>query len=380
LAGGAIVGSLAAFRAWRNSKSFGPSAFRGGIVAVAIIVPALLCLGIWRSHLDGIGAPADLEAVGGIVAGLNGEGEQLDAEQGAEVQRRFIEVFASQQLSNDAVSRQFNAFTYSIRDLFTEPYRLSTAGLFASFAVWWTVLLAAVLRGSDRARWGLVACGIALTAAAYVFALYLRYRYTAGEYGLALSSYMRYVHTVALPMVIASFAPLLPGFRSSDAEPAWSIGGRRAPLASLLAVLGLVVLYVFETPYLRPVYERNPAVELRQQLEPAAAAISASAGRSRVWVYLPNDRPNQFVGRLIQYLLAPTPAHVEREAEYFARRREEVLEEWAGFAYVWVPAELEPHVAEQFAEITGLPATDRLFVVAHDTSNDVRLRRVDEKL
>jgi hypothetical protein len=377
LACAAILGSLAACRMWRDSGRFAPSAVKGGIAAIAIVVPAVLSLGLWQWHLDRIGAPADLEAVGGIVSGLHGEGDQLDPQQGAELTRRFIEVFNSQQLSNDAVSRQFNAFTYSIRDLFTEPYRLSTAGLFAIFAVWWAVLLTLVLRGWDRWRWGVVACGIALTAAAYIFALYLRYRYTAGEYGLNLSSYMRYVHTVALPMLIASFAPLLPAFRSLDADRAWIVVGR-VPLASFLAVLGCVGLYILETPYLRPVYEKNSAGELRSQLEQLAAPISASAGRSRVWVYLPNDYPNQFVGRLLQYLLAPTPAYVERDAEYFTRDPADVFEKWAGFDYVWVPAELEPRVAERFAEITGLPLTERFFVVSHDASGESRLRRVTE--
>ncbi|HEX7235719.1 MAG TPA: hypothetical protein VF405_02085, partial [Gammaproteobacteria bacterium] len=194
------------------------------------------------------------------------------------------------------------------------------------------------------------------------------------------SSYMRYVHTVALPMLIVSFAPLLPAFRSVDAAHAWVIAGRRIPLASVLAVLGCAALYTFETPYLRPVYERNRVVQMREQLEPLTAPISAVAGRSRVWVYLPNDYPNQFVGRLIQYLLAPTPAHVERDAQYFARDRAEVLENWAGFDYVWLPAEIEPQIAGQFSEIAGLPLTERLFVVSHDAASETRLLRVAEKL
>jgi hypothetical protein len=378
LAGAGILGALVVSRAWRDSGRLSSGIAIGGLVVIAITLPALLSLGAWQWHLDRIGAPADLEAVGGIVAGLSGEGEQLDPEQGAEVTRRFLEIFTHQQLSNDGVSRQFNAFTYSIRDLFTDPYRLSTAGLFVVFVIWWLGLLLIVLRGWDRWQWGIIAGGIALTSAAYVFALYLRYRYTAGEYGLALSSYMRYVHTVALPMLIVSFAPLLPAFRTTGAERAWSIAGRRAPLASVIAAMGCAALYVFEPPYVRPVYEQSLGGELRSQLEPVAAAISASAGRSPVWVFLPGDSPNQYIGRLVQYLLAPTPARVERDPDYFARDEADILERWAGFRYVWFPAMLEAPAADRFVEITGLPLTEGLFAVSVDPSGGVRLQRLVE--
>jgi hypothetical protein len=269
------------------------------------------------------------------------------------------------------VSRQFNAFTYSIRDLFADRYRLTTFGLFVTFFIWWTALVVFVLRGLERWKWGTVAAGVAFTGAAYITALYFTYR-SAGEYGLLLSSYIRYVHTVALPMLIVSFAPLLPAFRSEQEQP-WRIAGRSLQVRPFLALVACIGLYVFETPYLRPVFEKNAGIPLRQELEPITASIRSAVGRSSVWLYLPNDLPNGFVGHLLQYLMAPTPTYVERDKSFLERSPEEAFAEWSRFDYVWLPTEIDPALANRFEEIAGMPLTDRLFTVSSDDSGKTPL-------
>jgi hypothetical protein len=373
LAAAGILGLLAWLHSWERSGRLLTSAGRALLMAIIITLPAVLCLRVWEWHLDRIGMPTDLEAVGGIVSGLEPGSDRVDADQGAEITRRFVEVFAEQQLSNDGVSRQFNAFSYSIRDLFTDHYRLSTLGLFVAFSIWWIGLTVFVLRGSERRTWAIVASGVALTGIAYIVALYLTYRFAAGEYGLVISSYTRYVHTVALPMLIASFAPLFPAFRRSEQERTWRLFGSVVPPHSLLALVGCIGLYVFETPYLRPVFEKNAVVTLRPELEPLTSAIHSAVGRSSVWLYLPNDHENGFVGHLFQYLMAPTPTHVERQKDFIERAPARVFEDWSKFDYVWLPAELAPDVAERFVEVADVTLTDRLFVVSTDESGKTRL-------
>lgn len=376
LAAAGVLGLLVALRSWQHSGRPLTSAARAALMVVILVIPAVLCLRVWEWRLDRIGAPADLEAVGGIVSGLTAASEQADADQGAEITRRFLEVFSKQQLSNDEVSRQYNAFTYPIRELFTDRYRLSTLGLFVVFSLWWIGLMSFALRGSERWTWGIVACGVALTGAAYIIALFLTYRYASGEYGLLLSSYTRYVHTVALPMLIVCFAPLLPAFRPRAEERTWRVAGASISLHSILAVVGCIGLYVFETPYLRPVFEKNFVLDLRQELEPITRAVHSAVGRSSVWLYLPNDQENQFVGRLFLYLMAPTPTHLERDKTFLERDPEAVLEDWSDFDYVWLPTELEPALANRFAEVAGLPLSDRLFVVSTDEAGKTQLKPV----
>ena len=380
LAAGGALGLLVWVRSWQRSGHLVTSAGRALFMAVIITLPAVLFLQAWEWNLDRIGAPTEFEAVGGIVSGLTGEREQVDPEQGAEITRRFLEVFTEQQLSNDRVSHEFDAFSYLIRDQFTDRYRLSTLGLFVIFSIWWIGLTIFVLRGSERWTWGIVASCVALTGIAYIFSLYLTYRFAAGEYGLRISSYTRYVHTVALPMLIVSFAPLLPAFRRREQERTWRIAGKLIPAASILALVGCIGLYVFETPYLRPSFQRNAVLDIRQELEPITMAVRSAVGRSSVWLYMPKDQANGFVGRLLQYLLAPTPTHVERDKTFLDRPPGEVLEDWSKFDYVWLPTQLEPEVANRFVDVAGLPLTERLFVVSTDESGRTRLTPITSRL
>jgi hypothetical protein len=378
LAAAGILGALIWVQSWRSFGRPVTSAVRALCMVALITLPSIVALRAWEWHLDHMNMPSDLEAVGGVVDGLNSD--RVDAEQGAEITRRFLEVFSEQQLSNDRVSREFNSFRYATRDLYTDSYRLSTLGLFVAFSIWWIGLTVLVLLGSERRTWGIVACGVALIGTAYIVALYLTYRFAAGESGLLLSSYTRYVHTIALPMLIVCFAPLLPAFRGREPERSWRVRGRSVPLPSVLALAGCVALYVFETPYLRPVFERNSVLALRLEVEPMAGAVHSLVGRSSVWLYLPGDLGNGFVGHLFQYLMAPTPTYVERSKEFLERAPDAVLEDWSKFDYVWLPAELEPEIADRFVEVAGLPLTERLFVVTTDESGRAQLRPLGSRL
>jgi hypothetical protein len=188
------------------------------------------------------------------------------------------------------------------------------------------------------------------------------------------------VQTIALPMLIVCFAPLLPAFRGREPERTWPVLGRSVPLYSSLALAGCVALYVFETPYLRPVFERNFILQLRVEVEPLAGAVHSVVGRSSVWLYLPSDMENGFAGHLFQYLMAPTPTHVERSKEFLEREPNAVLADWSKFDYVWLPAEIEPETADRFVEVAGLPLTERLFVVSTDESGKTQLRSLSSQL
>lgn len=363
LAAAGVLGALAWYRSWQVTLRPVRAAASSAGSMVVLVMPALVCLALWNWHLNAIGAPADLQAVGGIVSGFAESSTALEPGTGPEITRRFLEVFNEQQLANDGVSRQFNAFSYGIKDLFTEPFRLTTMGVFITYLIWWAALLTFVLRGVERRIWAIVAGGIAFTAAAYIGALYLSYRFASGEYGLELSSYTRYVNTIVLPMLIVSLAPLLPAYRPPGREVGWKIAGRELKLRAMLATAACIGLYVVETPYLRPLYEPNPEIGLRMQLEPITESLANMAGRSRVWVYLPNDMPNLFVGELLQYLLAPAPAYVERDDRFFERAPNQVFSAWTDFGYVWLPSELPPEQGERFTEVTGFSPDERIFSV-----------------
>jgi hypothetical protein len=364
LAASGIIGLLLFYRSLEQKRRVLPSVAIGFSAVVLAAFTILSALQLWEWRLDRIGAPADREAVNEIVSGVADRDGAIASDQDAEKTRRFLEIFVGQQLSNDAVSRGFNAFSYNIRGLYTEPFRLSTLGFMVAYVLWWVVLLTLALRGRDRRSWGLIAAGTGLTAVVYICAVYLTYRFAMGEAGLRMSSYMRYVHTIVPPLVVVSIAPLLPAFRNSELQPSLQVGDRRLTLPAMLMTVACVALYVFETPYLRPVFQSNLVVPLRQELEPTVATIRDVVQSSSVWVYLPNDRPNGFIGQVIQYLFSPTSAVVEREPAFLNQNSLAVLSAWSEFGYVWIAGDLEPAVAERFVQISGQELRGRLFEVS----------------
>ena len=186
------------------------------------------------------------------------------------------------------------------------------------------------------------------TAAGYLTLLYLSYTFPFIERGAELPSYVRYANSVTLPMILLALAPLLPGFRSVVKEREPRPESRGTHLRAALFAVALAALWIFETPYLRPLVTANPSVELRRELEPTAAAIRQEAQGGRSGIYLPQDQPNGFIGRL-EYLLAPTAASVQRSATFFEQERSAITGEWQKFKYVWIPVAPSPELVARLA-------------------------------
>ena len=233
LVAAAIMAALYARRVWPTSTAYARVA-RPAAVFLCLIVPAWIGIQAWSWNRDHVGAAEDVQSVGGIVSGLASAAGDVDPTS-AEIGRRFVDVFFNQQLSNDAVSWRFNAFSYDIRVLFTDRFRLTTATLLLAVVAW--SILVATLVLTPQARWtfGIIACGFLANAAGYIVILYFSYRFAFGDRALELSSYTRYVHTVALPLALCAFAPLLPAFR--EGRHFSGLDHRGAPRASARRVV-----------------------------------------------------------------------------------------------------------------------------------------------
>jgi hypothetical protein len=375
LGAAAIIAVLYTWRAWRV-RATKPRVARTAAVLLALMAPAWISVETWSWNRDYVGSAKDTYSVGGIVSGLiSGSG---DDSKDAEISRRFFEVFFSQQLSNDALSRQFNEFTYGIRDLYTDRFRLTTATLFLVFVAWSIVLSLVVLKAEARWTFGIVACGFLAIAAGYIATLYFSYGFAFDDRGLELPSYSRYVHTVVLPLALCAFAPLLPAFRQSGDRPPWNIAGRPVPRHLTLFGMALVALYVLEPPYLRPLVRPNERIAVREAFEPAARAIQAAVGRAHLWLYLPQDWPNGFVGRMLQYLLTPTRVSVERSAQFLQRPEQEIHTAWTGVDYIWIPLPLPDEIASDWARLAAGAPPAGLFTVRSTANGVVEISPVTE--
>lgn len=378
LAAAGIIVAITLYDIWRKrSLEIGRGAWQAVAALLILIGPAALGVQAWNVNRDRIDTGHDLQAVGSIARGLSGE-TGADPAIRAEVTRRFVDVVLHQQLSKNELMRGYHVWSYPIRDLFTDRFRLTTASLFGIYVVWWLVFVRFVLSAESRVTWGITAAGILVTAIGYVGSLYLFYWTTPNERAVLLSSYLRYVHSIALPMALLCFAPLLPAFGQPLHLGDWRLASRRPSVAGSLFAAALAAMYVFETPYLKPIYHRNNIEGLRRQLEPATQIIQRQIGRSSLWVYLPKDMPNRFIGELMQYLLSPTPTTIERSPAFLEQGLADIVARWKDFDYIWFPNGLEPAEATKLESLLGAQsATGRMYRVEPGTSGTVTVSAIE---
>ncbi len=376
ISGAAILAALFCWRALERARPRSGLLKTGAAFAV-LLAPVLLCAQVWSWNRDAVGAPREVYSLSGIVGGIAGGTAAADAARDAELTRRLTEVFFDQQLSNGSATWEQNEYTYGMRDLFTDSYRLTTFGLLVAFALWWVLIAYRVLTPESRSSWLLVAGGVLVTAIAYIASLHLSYRFAFGERGLALPSYLRYVHVVALPMFLLSFCPLLPAFRRTERERVWHIREWTVPQRAALCAAAVAACYVLETPYLQRILEPNPKIDVRTALEPLLEDIRADVGTSRLWIYYPTDTGNGFNGRVVQFLLAPTPAAIERSPQFFENDAASVAASWRESEYVWIATPLTPEASAGLARFSA-DATAGLYHVRRSRSGDIMLEAIGD--
>jgi hypothetical protein len=169
----------AAPRSWRpsfaGSCSYPNTRVRSGQASAALavlIAPTLLAVQVWSWNRDAVGAARDVQSVDGIVSEMARQAAAgSDSVRDGEIARRFVEVFFAQPLSNTPVTWNFNEFSYGIRQLFTDSYRLTTFAC-SSFSCSGGRDCLRRAGGESRRKWLLVASSVLMTAIAYIAALH----------------------------------------------------------------------------------------------------------------------------------------------------------------------------------------------------------------
>ncbi len=327
-------------------------------------VTLVLCLSIlfvWNSNRDSLAVEAgEGEAASLLGSIVSGQSVLTDRQQ-QELTRRFVEVLMHQQISKDEVSAQYNAFSYPIMSAFTERFRLTTFSmlgfsLIAIFLAWYALLAKEI-----RLRWLVASLSTWLTGVVYIAGLYLGYRYASkSDYDLLLSSYVRYSHSMLLPIALFCFSPLLPLFEGAQAKPV-KLGEKLfvEKRFFIFAIL-LLAMYVFESPYLRPLYSEQPPHEFRVQTEPITERMRELTGNSPLWVFFPNDVENGVLGQMLQYQLSPGRVHVEETSVRLLTDPDSLREELRNWEYIWV-ANKNPEFQPAIEALIGRGLGDGLF-------------------
>jgi len=309
---------------------------------LVIACPALLCAQLWVWNRDDVGSRLDVMSLQTVSAQLSNARQIVSSQHGSEITRRFTNVILRTQIGNNEGFRGWNEFTYAVRDSFASGHGLTALGLIAAFAVWWSLLLGTRITGPDRTAWGLLSGGMLATALGYLASLYLMYLIAFGDRGVLLPSYTRYVNTIALSMLLVSFAPLTPGFRRRSRESLTPVGNARLGAMGAAYALALLALYLAQRPPLYPVLRPNPEDETRQHWEILVRQVQILIGDSATWVYLPDDDRARFTERVIKYLLAPVPVRIERSESFWRQDVSAILAAWKGSRYIWVPPPIDP--------------------------------------
>jgi hypothetical protein len=337
-------------------------------------IAALLCLvvltpavgvGSWQLRvalLEGDEPPRSVWGIGSRM--LSPEDHEVD--QSTLVARRFLEVFLSQPMSRSEASESRNAFNYSymVWSERRDRPRLSTLGWLGFYALASGLALLCLRGGELRRSISLVTPYLLGIFGIYTLVL-LRVYATDEGHGTLLSSYVRYMNTVLLPMILLSLAWFLPAM--SSGRPGVRLRWR-API--LLAALA--ALYAVETPYFEPLYAPRPHLDFRRLTEPWTDHIAAQIkpGRS-LFVYVPRQYGSSARWALT-YQLTPVPITLRSQLP-----DDEAVREALSHDYLWI-FETTPDLAEKLPKtVAGAsPEARAVYRVEHRPGGEVVLVKV----
>ena len=280
----------------------------------------------------------------------------------------FLDVIVDQQLSKDEILLEhYNEYSYRLKRLYTDTFRITPLVFFIMY-----VLLSIVLitNQSSEVRIEIIILLLVgmVTLIIYSGIIYLTYPllYSA-DHALNLKSFLRYFHTIILPLFIVGMGLLTPAFhRDLHIE----VLGSPISLSALFFGVGMFLLYTFEPPYLRPFYTpaifeqypRNIALRWRQDTEILTEKVRDQTGMKRLWVHLPlqdngsnNLYNHSFMATVIRYQMTPTPTSVERSPNFMERPTGEIVEIWKNFNFLWFPVLDDSKTSKLFEEKFGIP-------------------------
>jgi hypothetical protein len=338
------------------------------VFPAATLIVCIFILAAWNSNRNAISLPDTGGSTGTVAAKLLDQESIFDEAQQTELKRRFVEVVLHQQIGKDELSARYNAFSYPLMTMYTDAFRLTTASLLGLSLIALMLVWHFYLALEFRRSWAIMTGCTWLTAIAYIGVLYFGYRYVSGnQNGFELSSYIRYAHSMLLPVFLFSFAGLVPAFADRQKPRTNVLSGLTISGHSMVFGLALVAMIVSERPYLKPAYTERRPPEFRLQLEPLTEQVRAAIGEASLWVFFPNNVTNGLVGQMLQYQLSPGATFVEEDASVLLGDQAAVREDLRHWEYAWFVPQ-HPELDAALERLLGHSITARVFRI--NTSGD----------
>lgn len=364
----AAIGIMALLLFWKIAFADGEKQVRhgfsrAGFLAFVCVCAAGLTTTAWNANRNAEGIPQSVFSTRGIITGITTGQSELDAAEQAELTKRYAEIVFHQQISKDKTYTEYQEFNYELMWAFTDKFRLTTSSFILLFILWQIIVFYRLTTPGDRWRWVIVGIGLLATAIVYVGILYLSYRFAFGERRMVVPSYMRYIHTALLPMLLFAFLPLIPGFSRREEKASKLPSGLNTSRPALVFATLLGALLVFETPHVEPLYKNHVSPDLRQQMGPYVERVRRLVeDDARVWIYLPVFDLDSLRRRIILYDLSPVRGDVVTDEEYFGSDPtvlQELIENWD---YLWFPIK-HAEAEEMLQALAGEDLRDHVFRV-----------------
>jgi len=357
-----IMTGLLALKYVQASRPVNTTIKNCALFLATLLATVALVVVTWSVNRDSAGIAKDTQSITGVAQGLLG-GEQLTEEaQQIAIAERFRTIFLHQQISKDKVSRDFNEFSYGVMEYYTDPWRLTTASLIIICLLVQLLVWRLYVAKPDQLQWLLAYMGINLATITYIGVLFLSYQFAFGDDGLRIPSYVRYAHSLLLPLVLISLAPLLPAFRPETAGSFNLPNGMGVRTGTVFLGVILSTGWLLETPYLKPLYSPANPMAARVQMRPIAATLHADSLTSTVWVYLPMPQSYEIFKRIVRLELSPLPTTVVMQADFLDQTKTELMSVWQNYDYLWFPSDTETSERRR-QELFGEAATSRLLKV-----------------
>lgn len=375
LAAAGLIFLWSGLRAWQRSGLDGqwlrPLALW---LVCALVVPAAL-VGSWKVERDLQGVTAAGGTLEGMYGKLVADQPEIDPERRQTISRHFWDVVRSQHISKGKPSRKFNVFNYTNKEVYTAKFRLlpvplTTALFMGLYAVGAYALVRVLYRHHrDWLPWASTLLSLGVMAVFYLLVLYGNYINSSGVGGLNVSSYMRYAHSMLLPLALIVVVPLLPIHVRDGRQQGAPQGGYagyfpgKGPLIALAALTAC--LYVADPPYLAPYVQARGLSDFRAQTMPETQALRSELPQdARIWVHYPRQ-DNRFLAWTLQYQLTPLASHVNNShPDFLDRDPEAIVQAWAPYDYVWF-AMLTPGDRAWLEDLLGeAGAEGRLFATS----------------
>lgn len=240
-----------------------------------------------------------------------------------EIHGRFLTVLRSQQLNKNQNSLNYNEFSYAVMHTYKDILKFTGTGVFIFILVLFALIYYTTSNVEKRKYIASINLFLVITFCIHVILLYVSYLNGFGSDALRVPSYVRYMNTIVLPILMVQLSLLLPVFQN-----------RKYSMKQFDLSLIVIIFVVFITnPYFKPLYsqlengfKKNIDIATKNILDKVPAS-------KKIFVVFP-VKNNGSLNNILKYSLIPAKATIS-QSTFEDSTSDEMLKIYSQYDYVW---------------------------------------------